>query len=225
MKPSSDLWDSYFIEHALKAPFTPYDFDGEDRNLLAFRSQSDFISWYGQPPGTPGGCYRDELFYVRELTIISQEIKPRTIVEFGTALGIGTYLLSILNPNALLVTVDNRRTQFMPGDVTVPTGVLAKHQKIPVQYELADSTAFQFTGIDLTFIDADHAYEMVLLDSERAWANRSCDHAWAIAWHDYVPRERGVVDAVNEFCQDHGLKLITRPDSGTVWVRGEADAD
>ena len=224
-KPLSETWNSYFIAHALKAPFTPYHFDGEDKNLRAFASQSAFIDWYGQPPGPPGGPYRDERFYVRELTMISCEIQPRTVVEFGTSLGIGTYLLSLLNPQALIVTVDNRRMQYMPGDIAVPTGVLAKHQKIPVQYELADSTSFQFSGVDLCFIDADHSYEMVLLDSERAWANRSRDHAWAIAWHDYHPETHGVMRAVNEFCSEHGLSLITHSDSATVWVRGAADAD
>ena len=223
MNNSSDDWLSYFRSHAARAPFTPIPFDGEDKNLRAFASQRAFIDWFGQPPGPVGNPYRDEGFYVRELTEISRVIQPRTIVEFGTSLGLGTYLLHLLNPDALLITVDNRRTQFLPGDLTVPTGYLAKEQKIPVQFRLANSSSFAFPDVDLCFIDADHAYEMVLLDSERAWANRSRDHAWAIIWHDHNERHPGVQQAVKEFCLEYDLKLQQRHDSATVWVSGDAD--
>lgn len=201
--------------------FKPYPWGGEDRNLGAFRSRYDFIDWYCQPPGVENQPYRDRAFYTRELARVSQAVQPRTVVEFGTSLGIGTCLLHWLNPDAELITVDVNEFTYLPGDQRVDMGHLAKWQEIPCKYVRASSADYVRYGVDLCFIDGDHSLEAVWQDSYRAWDNRSSDYRWAIVWHDHNDRHPGVMEAVRGFCSFAGVKLQSLPDSDTVWVIGD----
>lgn len=217
----SDLDLEYLREALGRAPFVPYTWDDEDRNLGAFRSREELVAWYCQPPGVDGQPYRDRGFYCRELAMLSRVVRPRVVVEFGTSLGIGTCLLRWLNPGAALYTVDAAAETYMPGDRRVPTGHMAHHQGVAAEFVLGNSWDFARDAVDLCFVDADHTYGAVLRDSERAWANRNRDgRVWAVAWHDHNGRHPGVVAAVREFCAGHGLTLLSRPDSDTVWVAG-----
>lgn len=202
------------------ADLRPYPWDGEDKNLGAFRSREELIAWYCQPPGVVAQPYRDRGFYTRELASLSQWVRPRTVVEFGTSLGIGTCLLAWLNPTAWLVTVDVNDKTYMPGDKIVPMGYLAVWQGIKCGYVLCKSWEYVATNVDLCFIDANHEYWPVLADSDRAWKNRSTDHRWAILWHDHNDRHPGVMRAVEQFCHEKKLILQSEPDSDTVWVMG-----
>ncbi len=218
----------YMRERLQAAKFRPYTWLGEDMNLGAFNSHERFIQWYTQGPGVENQPYRDRGFYCRELALLSQEIQPRKVVELGTSLGIGTCLLRWLNPDAELVTVDCNDHAFLPGDVKVEIGHLAKYQGFECEYVRSNSWNYSTFNIgsvglhyvDLCFIDADHSYSAVALDSEQAWYNRSRDHRWAIIWHDHNDRHPGVMTAVREFCASHRLLLQQEPDSDTVWVTG-----
>ena len=210
----------YLRQCLLAAPFTPHPWDGEDRNIGAFRSKEELIEWYCQPPGVVNQPYRDRAFYCRELAYLSRVIKPNTVVEFGTCQGIGTCLLRWLNPTAHIVTVDLNEHTYMPGDLRVPMGHLAKWQNIECQH-VTGMMSWEFLTsphVDLCFIDADHGYAAVKRDSGAAWHNRSIDHPWAIAWHDHNDRHPGVMQAVAEFCANTNLELQSRDDSDTVWV-------
>lgn len=212
----------YLIDHLRRADLVPFPWDGEDRNLGAFRSRDELVAWYGQPPGVENQPYRDRAFYTRELAHLSRTVQPNTIVEFGTSLGIGTCLLRWLNPTASLVTVDVNDHTFLPGDVRVEMGHLAKFQGIQCKYIRGESWKYELLPVvDLCFIDADHSYESVVSDSATAWRNRAVLHRWAIAWHDHNERHPGVMQAVAEFCNDRCVVLQSRPDSDTVWIRGE----
>lgn len=204
------------------APFRPYPWDGEDRNIGAFRSKEELVAWYCQPPGIDGQPYRDRAFYTRELAYLSRITRPRTVVEFGTCQGIGTCLLRWLNPTARLITVDKNQWTYMPGDQRVPMGHLAKWQDIRCEFVRGEAHNFFLSGqVDLCFIDGDHSYVHVLDDSNRAWDNRSRDHDWTIVWHDYNNRHLGVMMAVHEFCKQTSYPLQSRPDSDTVWIMGK----
>lgn len=218
MDADTDL--RFFRERLAEATVSSCVLDETDKNLAAFRSQRDFIDWYGQPPAPDGTPYRDRGFYVRELAHLSRIIQPRTIVEFGTSLGIGTCLLRWLNPTAHLVSVDIARMTYLPNGQTVPIGWLAKLQGLVYTQRLTDSSIYEHEGVDLCLIDGDHTYDAVVSDSVRAWANKSTDHAWAIIWHDHNERHPGVQRAVAEFCQLHQIALQQREDSDTVWVKG-----
>lgn len=204
----------------LAAPFKPYLWDGEDMNIRAFQSKDTLVEWYCQPPGEDGQPYRDRGFYCRELAHLSRMALPLLIVEFGTSLGIGTCLLKWMNPHARVVTVDNRTETYMPGDMKVPIGCLARFQKIRCEYVTADSKTYERNGVDLCFIDADHSYDAVVADSHRAWMNKSILSNWAIAWHDHNNRHPGVMKAVAEFCAEKDVELRSRHDSDTVWIEG-----
>lgn len=216
----TDLDMDYLLRCLWAVPLRPLGWEGEDRNLAAFNSCDELTSWYGRPPGNDGEPYRDRGFYCRELAMLSRVVRPRVVVEFGTSLGIGTCLLRWLNPTARLVTVDVNTKTFLPGDLRVPMGYVARHQGIECEYVTMPSWDYIHYGTDLCFIDADHRYEAVVLDSMRAWNNRSVGRPWAIAWHDHNSRHPGVVTAVTEFCARYELELRQRPDSDTVWVWG-----
>ncbi len=203
----------------LEVNLLPYTWDGEDKNIGAFRSKAELVTWYSQSPGVLAEPYRDRGFYCRELAMVSRILKPRSIVEFGTSTGIGTCLLQWLNPMARLVTVDVNVETFLPSG-PAEMGVLAKFQRIPAHYITMKSWEYWDVDVEFCFIDAEHTYEAVLKDSERAWHNRRVDK-WCIAWHDYNDRHPGVVHAVLEFCMKKKVDLQLREDSDTVWIMRE----
>lgn len=198
--------------------FAGHQFECEDRNLLAFTSRDAFRNWYGQPPGAVGEPYRDEGFYTRELARASQR-KPKKIVEIGTSLGIGTLLLTILNPDAQIVTIDNRATIPAGDGAEYPAGYLASINGSQHVQIIGDSKDQTFSDVGLCFIDGDHSYEGVLEDSENAWSWKT--DKWAIVWHDYNVRHPGVLLAVDKFCSEHELSLHAPSDSSTVWAQSE----
>jgi hypothetical protein len=214
-------WLAYFHERVAAFDFHPWLWLGDDENLRAFASRESFAQWYGQPPGSwhvhGVSSYRDESFYVRELATLSMLVKPRRVVEFGTALGIGAVLLRILNPDAELTTIDIADGVYLPNGKTVGVGYLARIQEAGIDFVQGDSASYCAEGVDLTFIDADHSYEGVALDSICAWDNRN-QKLGAIIWHDYNERHPGNQQAVNEFCTNRGLTLNSLSDSCTVWV-------
>lgn len=206
-----------------RAAFVSHEWFGEDKNLAAFRSRERLIKWYCQPPGAEGEPYRDRGFYCRELAYLSRTIQPRTVVEFGTSLGIGTCLLHWLNPQATLVTVDINTHTYLPGNQRVQIGYLARHQRVSAAFVCADSQEYVHPnppGVDLCLIDADHSYTAVLKDTVRAYGNVPRGRRWAMVWHDHNERHPGVVDAVDWFCKMASMRLQSRPDSDTVWVEG-----
>lgn len=214
----------YLRECIERAEIVPHPWDGEDRNIGAFRSKEELIAWFCQPPGEDGQPYRDRAFYMRELAMLSRLVRPEVVVEFGTCQGIGTCLLRWLNPDARLITIDNREETFIPGDVRVRVGHLARWNHIECTYLLGNSNTCHCLnfGVGLCFIDADHSYSTVLADSERAWENKCAVGKWAIAWHDHNDRHPGVVKAVRNFCRWSQVDLQSRPDSDTVWIMGGA---
>ena len=218
MKKAYDNWLSYFTESVNTLFFKPYtDYQGEDKNIMAWRSKADFISWYGQPPGSEP--YRDNGFYVRELTWLSMWCNPKIVVEMGTDKGIGTFLLSRLNPQATIHTVDNKSEVLMPGDRKVETGLFAKENDFNIKFHTGESDQLDIADVDLCFIDGDHSKHGVWQDSLRAWANRSKGD-WAIIWHDYREGEdfTGLKIAINRFTDLVRKKVYKFTDSSTVWM-------
>ena len=61
MSPDTNIDLEYLRKRFQAAPFRPYPWDGEDRNIGAFRSKEELIAWYCQPPGEVGQPYRDRV--------------------------------------------------------------------------------------------------------------------------------------------------------------------
>jgi len=222
MKKAYNGWLPYFKESVNALSFNPYtEYEGEDKNLLAWRSKEDFISWYGQPPGSD--TYRDDGFYVRELSWLSMWCKPKTVVEFGTDKGIGTFILSRLNPQAAICTIENRSKVLMPDDSRVEPGFLAKNNELNIIFYQKDSKDFSCYDAGICFIDGDHSREAVYNDSLRAWKNRRNYSRWVIVWHDY--REGQVFMelkiAINRFANLVQKQVYKFKDSSTVWMTNE----
>lgn len=65
--------------------------------------------------------------------------------------------------------------------------------------------------LDFVYIDGDHSYEGVKIDLDYAF--KKVKAGGIIAGHDYTPRFEGIIRAVNEFCDTHGVtKIITESD-------------
>lgn len=216
-KKAFDGWLDSFKEAFSSKPFYPYLFDREDKNLTAFGSKEAFISWYGQPPGNEP--YRDDGFYPRELTWLSMWCRPKKIVEFGTDKGIGSLMLSRLNPDAIIHTIDIMQEVPMPGDGHVETGFFARSCE-NVHFCTGNSKNFEMDGVDLCFIDGDHSADGVWGDSVRAWMNRSAGERWAIIWHDYRNHHdmAGLKAAIWRFSNLVRKKVYKFADSSTVFM-------
>jgi hypothetical protein len=219
MQPFFLDWENIFKEKMRNLSLVPLNWEGPDLNMEAFNSASDYINWFCCHPVIPEPC-RDHSFYVRDLTMLTAFIKPSLIVEFGTSVGFGSFLLSKLNPKATLITVDNEEETDFPDHVMRPMGFLLTMNGIKCTRIHGASWETELTkDFDFCFIDADHSYESVLKDSWWAWEHKNAKK-YAIVWHDYNPKDVsvvGVVQAVNEFSGITGVDVYRLEDSHTAW--------
>lgn len=220
--PHLVTWQKYLTTAIELAPFTGINWPGEDKNMIAHNSKEAYIEWFtASPPYSEP--YRDKHFYPRELTMLSSWAKPYNIVEMGTNLGMGTKLLALLNPIAVIVTIDNKTSHKHEKDQDYPVGHLISGRDRVIMRNHESWDYMSPRTIDLCFIDADHTAESVKKDSETAWLNRSSRHRWAIAWHDYNPDKPTFVDyskAIEEFTNEKGITAYHFNDSATLWTYG-----
>jgi len=152
--------------------------------MKALTSINEYIDYY---------CFTHSAYI---WTVLSMTYRPKIIVEFGTASGLRTRLLSILNPGSMVYTIDKSECA---GFQDKPTGFVAKdcdNVKIVIQ----DSSSFDMPGeVDMCFIDADHSEESVYKDSLRAWDNRNINN-FCILWDDYILES--VEKAVDRFVEE-----------------------
>jgi len=65
---------------------------------------------------------------------------------------------------------------------------------------------FEDNYFDMVYIDGDHSYEGV--KSDLKWSFLKVKNGGLICGHDYISSKfEGVVRAVNEFCNEHNLKI------------------
>ena len=197
----------------------PLGWTGEDKNMKAFNSKEEYIEWFCFHPSVPEP-YRDDGFYVRELTMLSEYIHPSVVVELGTSVGMGTILLSNLNPEAKLYSVDIADTTFIPGNKIVPIGYLSKMNGIDCEYVHGKSYEFEpEEEVDFCFIDGDHLEEGVWKDSLWSWKHKSDD--FVIVWHDFRighPEFQGLIRSITRFSAYVGKDVYKLKDSSTVWM-------
>jgi predicted O-methyltransferase YrrM len=75
------------------------------------------------------------------------------------------------------------------------------------------SESFADEALTFVYIDAAHEYEAVYQDI-RAWWPK-VKQGGVMAGHDYSRRGPGVIQAVDEFCNEHGLALLVE---GASWI-------
>lgn len=156
------------------------------------------------------------------LAAICARARPRGIFEIGTYTGLSTLVMAMNAPgDAEIFTLDlapesrqaHARSLGMGDFPEYEVGAhFAGHPAAPRIHQLfgdardLDPAPFR-GGIDLVFIDANHTYDFVRLDSEHALA--MVRPGGLIVWDDYVWTERapecaGVTRCVNELA-------VTRP--------------
>lgn len=222
-KKAYDNWLNYFTSCVQETPFVPFtDFEGEDKNILSWRSKENYIEWWAQPPGIINQPYRDDCFYTRELTWLSEWCKPEIVIEIGTDKGMGTFLLDRLNPQAEIYTVDIADHAYMPGDQQVEIGFFSKLNQCQVYYvkEKPDICP------NLIFVDGDHSETAVWEDSLWAWEHVNKLKRWAIVWHDARQDSEefmGLLRSINKFSDHIGKSIYKFADSSTVWLTGEPE--
>lgn len=220
IKKIYDAWIILFTSKILSMPFICYqDYQGEDKNLLSWRSKEDYIKWWGQPPEDES--YRDDGFYTRELTWLSKWCNPSVVVEIGTGHGMGSFLLDRLNSLAEIYTVDIAEYADLPNK-KVEIGFFAKRNKCQIYYlkEKPDIKA------NFVFIDGDHSERAVWEDSLWAWDHVDKTKRWVIIWHDARQNNeefRGLLKALNRFSAHIRKKIYKFPDSSTVWMYSEGE--
>jgi len=141
------------------------------------------------------------------LACLVQLLQARVIFEFGTLEGRTTLQLALNSPpEALIYTLDlpekNCATQYKlvyadEGSFrALPIGglFLSRPEGAKIRQVYADSASADYAGlrqkVDLIFIDADHGYDYVKADSEKAFSMVSTNGV--ILWHDYGSEWRAV---------------------------------
>lgn len=142
-----------------------------------------------------------DLLYV---AAIAKYLKAKQIFEFGTYMGRTTRQLASLGEDVHVTTLN------LPPDKDTVSGHLLQFffKNSPVKNRInqifCDSREFDPTpyrqSMDLIFIDADHSYEGVKCDTEKAFEMLA--PGGTVIWHDYAPKSPGVVQYMREFTQE-----------------------
>jgi len=154
------------------------------------------------------------------LGAIAKALQPKLVVEFGTFTGGSTTALASNMPvQSKIITIDldpaKRDTHVHGLGVGVSgfdVGYLFRGTRYEqmIEQRYANSVDFDDQELlgkaDLVFVDADHTYEFVKRDTQKALS--FIKPGGSILWHDYTwePSNTecvGVTQTVNEFWQEH----------------------
>jgi hypothetical protein len=221
MRSCYNNWTAYLSSMVHSVKIVGLNYSGDDLNLAAHNSTEEYAKWFGQPPSNVP--YRDSNFYTRDLTMLSMWALPTKVVEVGTARGMGTLFLSRVNPYAEIVTIDVNEHAMFDGEM-YEVGYIARHNNCNARFLRMKSWDYVVDqDVGMYFIDGDHSRDAVLMDSDRAWANRNKSGRWVIAWHDYTVGDNsmvGNISAVNDFVAKVQRPAFRFEDSSTVWMYG-----
>lgn len=99
--------------------------------------------------------------YGKLLFKISSYYQPKTILELGTSLGLGTFMLANGSPNSTIISVEG-----CPETSSIAKGMLDKYQTQNVDYVVSDFVSYlkNYKGskFDIIFIDGDHRGDRLL---------------------------------------------------------------
>jgi predicted O-methyltransferase YrrM len=173
------------------------------------------------PLPRPGGVSVEELII---LACLVRHLKPKRLVEIGTAEGRTTLNLALhsppdaevitfdLPPTHLGATVTESGLNYRQMGISEPGCLFREHPlSAKIRLILADSTQFDWSpferSVDFVFIDGAHDYESVRKDSQNAL--RIVRPGGVILWHDY-----GVMDGVTLCLNEQAEQLPI------VWLKG-----
>lgn len=144
---------------------------------------------------------------------ISSRIKPKIILEIGTADGGTLFLFTrILDPNGIIISVDLSSGNFSRyPDFKLPlfkSFAIDDQKIILIRGNSHDSNTLNkikkiindSSAIDILFIDGDHSYEGVFEDYKKY--SKLVNEKGIIAFHDIVPGDPDCVGGVPQFWQE-----------------------
>ncbi|MBX3021228.1 MAG: class I SAM-dependent methyltransferase [Bdellovibrionales bacterium] len=157
---------------------------------------------------TPGGVSP------RELTILCHlagHLQPKRLLEVGTFRGRTTLNFANVLPNSEIRTFNwpQELCSFPVGEHF--RGTAFESKIIQVWGDTRTYDFSQIPKIDMAFIDADHSYEMVHVDSAKVFSRLNDDGI--IVWHDVDRNHLGSTRAVMEFCNSKQLPFHIIEDS------------
>jgi predicted O-methyltransferase YrrM len=128
----------------------------------------------GTKVGVAGGISFIEMFF---FGCLCETIKPTSILVIGNAFGLSTVLISVLNPNAKVVTIDAGTEGVDNSEGNKLTERIAKEEGLNLTVVLGfspqavPSTVQTHMGgkVDLFFIDGLHTEAQQALDFEACW--------------------------------------------------------
>ena len=209
-------WANYLAE-------APKGADGEPEKMLAaWQSASSIRALHLselfdgiEEISVPIGAINQESAHENQVDLlyvagIAKAIGARRMFEFGTYLGRTTLNLARVAPDAEVWTL-NLPPEADPRIAPVlGTYYRGKPEHSRIHEIWTDSRRFEpgdLAGtMDLVFIDADHSYEAIVADSQRAL--RLLRPGGLVIWHDYAAKSPGVVRFARDFAKEHPLFRI-----------------
>jgi predicted O-methyltransferase YrrM len=170
---------------------------------------------------------------ITDLAAIVKDLKPKTVMEIGTANGGSLFLFSRLaDPNATIVSVDLPGGRFGGG---YPAWKIKLYQAFHLSGQKMDllrvdshssetlekvKNIFHGVPVDFLFIDGDHTYQGVKKDFELY--SPLVRKGGVIAFHDIVIHPRGIdcdVDKLwNEIKKSDSRELIGSPNQNWAGI-------
>ena len=206
---SFSYWKDIFRVKVSSKPFTTIDFKSKDKNLLVHSSLEEYIKWFSSSKSYNG------MSYSKELTFLLNAMNPKIVVEFGTGVGIGTFMISRLCEPAMFYTVDTKEKVTVFENTQVDTGHIAKMNNVKTIYITEKTFEIVPNRVDFCFINVGCNKEYVYLLSQWAWRNRNRDK-FLIVWHNRVWSGE-FKESVRSF-SEMGQLVYRLKGSGTAWV-------
>lgn len=161
-----------------------------------------------------------------ELADLCDRLGIRVAAEVGTDLGVFACRFLDRWHGEMLLCVDAYEPYGeMPydrsGDYLMAVNALMKyHGRVKIVREKTPDCALNrkfpaWLKVGFVYIDASHEYEAVKADLAAWW--EVLEPGGIFAGHDYCQSHPGVVRAVTEFSELHGLEVFTTRDSPASW--------
>lgn len=153
--------------------------------------------------------------------------------EIGVLDGVfSDMILKVINPS-LLVLIDPFETNDIKyggalGGITTAysteqqfttlTHRMSSQERVKIQRAYSHQAAKDFPpkSLDFIYLDGSHRYEDVTKDL-RDWLPKLQEHG-LVSGHDYLEMDGfGVIQAVDEFCNEYGFQMILFNEQGGDW--------
>lgn len=141
---------------------------------------------------------------------IAKHLKARRVFEFGTYLGRTTYHLTFSADDTVVTTLN-----LPPDAANEYSSFIGRYyrgtdREPRIEQIFQDSREFDPEPLagqfDVVFVDADHSYDMVKIDTLNAY--KLVKPGGIILWHDYAPKSDGLLRFFAEFTQKRPLFRI-----------------